>query len=180
MTGHRRQNTLVGVMLVMLVLLAGWCTLRMLGQRSDAARAAEDLAAYRAHARNIELLRERDAVISSAEEAGDKEQDLAKRITEAGAKARLGGQWLQDIVHKKPRRVEDSPYLRKPAVVYTQGLTLTQLTALLYQLSYDSTLTATELRLKTPRGDDPADRWDADITLSYLIYSPQPTDGPGS
>ncbi|MGB0768874.1 MAG: hypothetical protein ACPGYV_14330 [Phycisphaeraceae bacterium] len=44
---------------------------------------------------------------------------------------------------------------------------------MLYHLTEDSPYTAEAIQLRTPPGETAGNRWDADVTLTYLIYSPQ-------
>lgn len=176
MNPHNRPVILVGVLLVLLALAAGWSTLRMLDRAQAARTAAADLAAYKQLASEIERLRDNDDVKQLGGDAAAREQLIADRVTQAGQKLGLRGQWWQDTIHKNAQRVGNTSYVRKPAVLYTSGLTLDQLTALLHELTYDSPLTAQELTLRTPPGEDPGDRWDANITLTYLLYEPPTPD----
>lgn len=166
---------LIGVMLAMLLIAAGWSTLRMFGLRQDARYAAQDLQQAQRLADEIDRLQNRDAVASASGDTAMQEQRLAERIKEAAEKANLTGQWQQGIEHRREVRIDDSPYMRKPAVLITRGLTLYQLALLLHHLTYDSPYTAEQFQLRTPPGEEAGGRWDADITLTYLIYSPQPS-----
>ncbi|MBX2851916.1 MAG: hypothetical protein KTR15_09245 [Phycisphaeraceae bacterium] len=175
MNDQRRQAVLIGVMLGMLCVTAGWSTLRMLGERRAAVNAAQDLQTCERLVDEIDRLQDRDAVASSQGDTAYQEQQLAERINEAASKATLSGNWQQGIEHRREVRIDDTPYLRKPAVLVTRGLTLHQLALLLHHLTYDSPYTADHLQLRTPPGEQAGGRWDADVTLSYLIYSPQAT-----
>jgi len=170
---QRRQTILVAVMLGMMLLAAGWSTARMLGHRQDARYAAEDLQRCQQLADQIKQHQSKDAVASTGDDAALQEQKLAQRVNEAATKANLTGPWQQGIEHRREVRIEDSPYMRKPAVLITRGLTLYQLSMLLHHLTYESPYTAEQLQLRTPPGEETGNRWDADVTLTYLIYSPQ-------
>lgn len=175
-SAQKRQAVLVGLMLVLLALAAGWSSLRMAEQRRAAASSARELAESRQIAKRIEALREQDAVASADPDRARQEQNLAQQIDRAGTSAGLVGDWRRGIDHKPARRVGDTPYTRKPAVLLTRGLTLDQLGALMHELTYDSPLTVSELRLSTPSGEPRGKRWDADVTLTYLIYDPPDAD----
>lgn len=176
MNEQNRPVILGATMLVLLALIAGWSTVRMLGLREDAHRRASDLAQFQQLAADIEALRDNDEVKQLGGDSAAQEQLIAERVAQAGKDLGLSGPWWEDTIHKNPRRVGNTAYLRKPAVLYTSGLTLNQITTLLHELTYDSPLTAQELTLRTPPGEDPGDRWDADITLTYLIFEPQGSD----
>lgn len=179
MNPPKRQIVLFGVMVAMLAIVVVWCAMNMLGQKGKAQREANSLAQAKQIAERVEVLRQHQAVASPGGDWQQQEQELAQRISDAAAKARINIDWQKRIEYKRARRVADTPYMRKPVVVYTEGLTMDQLVALLHHLTYDSPLIVSELDLKTPRGGNPGNRWDANITLSYLIYEPA-TNRPGS
>lgn len=175
MNDQRRQSVLIGVMLAMMLVAAGWSTVRMFGYWRDAAYAAEDLQRCEQLADQIKQYQNQDAFASTGDDAALQEQKLAQRVNEAAQKANLTGSWQQGIEHRREVRIDDSPYLRKPAVLITRGLTLSQLALLLHHLTQDSPYTAEQLQLRTPPGEEAGNRWDADVTLTYLIYAPQTT-----
>lgn len=176
MNQQYRTILLISVMLILLVLIAAWSTMRMLDQRDKALASTTDLAVYQQLAADIERLRDNDEVKQLGGDTSAREQLIADRVTKAGQKLGLQGDWWEDTIHRNPRRVGNTAYLRKPTVLYTSGLSLMQITALLHELTYDSPLTAQELTLRTPPGDNPGDRWDANITLTYLLYEPARSD----
>lgn len=175
MKNQRRQTVLIGIMLGMMCLVVGWSTLRMLDDRQGAVRASQDLYDCQQLVASIKDLKSQEAVASEGGDTTLQEQELAQRINEAASKANLSGPWQQGIEHRREVRIEDSPYMRKPAVLVTRGLTLHQLAMLLHHLTHDSPYTAEQLQIRTPPGEDTGGQWDVDVTLSYLIYSPQPT-----
>lgn len=176
MNEQQKPWVLAGLLILVLLVAAGWSTSRMFDQRATARAAAADLAECRRIAANIASLRKQDSVAQADGDADAQERDIAQRISDAAQKAGLAGEWNQGITHTRAVQVGETPYKRKPAELVTRGLTLAQLTALMHELTYDSPLTVSELRLNTPRGEDPGDRWDADITLSFLIYAPPAND----
>lgn len=175
MNESNRPMVLVGVLLVLLLGLTGFSALRFAEARSQAVAASEELARYRSVALQIEALREAGEVATVGGDTAAREQAIAEQIAGAGQRAGLSGEaWFDDLIHKSPRRVGDTPYMRKDAVLYAKELTLVQLAALLHELTYDSPLIAEVIDLRTP-SRTPGDRWDADVTLTYLIYEPATT-----
>jgi hypothetical protein len=69
--------------------------------------------------------------------------------------------------------VGDTPYLQKPTTLELQGVSLTQLASFLYHLTSEPGLVVRDLRIRSPRRDDVGSQWNAEATLTYLIYSPQ-------
>ncbi len=173
MSPQKRQAVLVGVMLAMLAIAAAWSTTEMLAARELARRSAADLAACERIAADIRRLRQGPKV-ASAEAMGV--QELGKRIEAASRTAGLSTSALVGVYPQGPRRVGDTPYLRKPTSLSFRNVPLPQLASFLYHLSDGSGLNVRDLRLRTPRGEGGGDLWDAEATLTYLIYSPAGSD----
>lgn len=180
MNQEQKQFSLVALLLAVLLIAAAWSVMGMLDKRESARKSAVELADCQQIVDNIRELREKDSLVQSDGSEDEQERDLAQRVNDAATKVQLVGNWLQGIDHKRPTRVGDTPYMRKPAILLTRGLTLSQLAALVHELTYDSPLTAYDLKLRTPPGASEGNRWDADVTLTYLIYSPPETDRTGS
>ena len=100
-------------------------------------------------------------------------------LAEAGAAAQATGAILR-IGPQPPRRLADSVYLEKPTQVSVRQLTLQQLITFLHDLSDDSSnLWVPSLRIRSSQVATVAGRWDAEMTVSYLIYSPIQPAGTG-
>jgi hypothetical protein len=169
MTAPRRQGILVGLMLAMLAGLAAWNVEWMLGQRSSAQQAANDLAECEHLAAGIKLLRDKPAV-ASTEAMGV--QELGKRLEAASGKAAIAQSSVRGVSPQNAHRVGDSPYLVKPTALALKGVSLSQVATFLYHLTSDAGLSVRDLRLRAGRADDAGGVWDAEVTLTYLIYSP--------
>lgn len=170
----RRVVALSGVVAALAVAFAGMSVLDLVAARGEAKRAAEDLADVRAIARQIERLRAEPTVASAQ---AMETQRLGERIDAAANRARLDRSRLEGVFPQSPRRVGQTPYRRVPTDLALRGVELTRLTELLYHLTDDTGLRATALRLRPPPGDGPSTRWDADATVTYLVYQPdQATD----
>jgi hypothetical protein len=170
MNPRKRQAILVGVMMAMLAIAAVWSLGRMFEQRRSARRAATDLAAVTAMAQRMKGLRDQPAV-ASAQDMGVRE--LGTRIDEASGKAGLPRNALRSVDPRSARPVGDTPYLQKPTTLELQGVSLTQLASFLYHLTSEPGLVVRDLRIRSPRRDDVGSQWNAEATLTYLIYSPQ-------
>lgn len=172
MTNRRRPIILFGLMLMLLLVVVFWTAMTMQAERDAAARAAAGLEEARLIASRAASLRTRDLIAQSVSESAVQDQAMAQQIASAAARAGLSGDWQRGIEPERAVRVGDTPYLQKPTVLYAQQLTLDELATLLYELTYDSPLSVSELTLKTPPGADPGRQWNADVTLTYLIYQP--------
>ena len=173
MNSRKRKTILIGTMLVMLAIAAAWNVNWMMDQRDQARHAARQLAACRALAQQIDALRDQPAVASS-EAIGV--QELGQRLADAARKANLGDRRPRSVRPQSARRVGDSPYLRKPTDLALRGLSLQQTAAFLHHLTAASKLTVQDLRLRTPHGNINADTWNAEATLTYLVYEPASND----
>lgn len=169
MTPLKRQFILIGLMLLLLAMAAVWSTNTMIAESESARSAAEDIASCKVLAATIESLREKPA-IASVSAMGV--QELGERIEAASRQAQLPPSSLEGVFPQASRRVGDSAYLSKPTSLSLRGVTLEQLVTLLFHLTDGSGLSARDLRLRTPHGGAPSNIWDADVTLSYLVYSP--------
>ena len=141
----------------------------MVQQRASARRAAADLAECEALVARITALRDKPAVASA--EALDV-RALGQRIEAASQEANLAESALQGVSPQTARRLKDSPYLRKPTTIVLNRVSLPQLTTFLYRLTRGSNLRVRSLRLSAPRGDVDSGAWNAEVTLTYLIYEP--------
>lgn len=171
MTPQRRRTVLIGVMMVVLLCGAAWSFSGMMDGRAKARRAAQELAECRGLVCDIELLRD-EPVVAAARDLDEKE--LGRPVERSAKQAGLPDpeQWLANTEPRKARRVGETPYLRKRVVLDLRGLSLGQLGVFLHHLTEGSELNVQDLHLRTPRGDSEGDTWDADVTLSYLIYAP--------
>jgi hypothetical protein len=165
----KRHAILFGLLAAGLAACAAWNVHWMLGERRSARRATEDLAACRDLARAIQSLRAKPRV--AATEGGDV-QELGERIEAASRRAGLEASVLVGRFPQAPRRVGDSPYLAKPTTLALRGVTLARLATFLYHLADGSGLTVRDLRLRGPHGDAPRDVWDAEATVTSLVYAP--------
>jgi hypothetical protein len=172
---HRRGTILVGGVVAALAVAAVWSTHRMTEQRGIAHQTAQDLVQCQEHARAIESLRKKPTV-ASAEAMGV--QELGKRIESASRRAQLPAASLEGVFPQRERRVGNSPYLHKPTVLALRDVSLLQTATFLYYLTDGSGLTVSELRLRSPHGEAADDRWDADATLTYLVYAPSSQTSP--
>ncbi len=173
----RKCAILAGAALTVLAGVSVWSIFWMARQRADAQTAAEDRSECRSLARTIALLRDRPTV-AATEDMGT--ERLSARIEAARAQAQFAGRELDGVFPQPPRRLGDSPYLEAPTSLVLRGVTLARLAAFLHYLSDGSGLNVRDLVLRAPRGDAPRDTWDAEATLTYLIYAPVGKGGHGS
>jgi len=170
MNPEKRRAVLIGVMMTMLLVAAIWNINWMMTQRRSAAHAAKDLAMCRELQSHIEMLRQKPAVASTEALAS---QELGQLITTAAKQAKLPNGPPRDVFPQAARGVGDSPYLVKPTLLTLRGVTLQQLSAFLYHLSGDSGLDVRDLRLRRPKSRETANAWNAEATVTYLIYKPR-------
>lgn len=169
--GAARRTALTGLVCLVVVLGAGreWHAAR------SARRAAEGLArraaAMQADAAAIERLRAAPRLASEEARPND---DLMDEIREALEQAGVEAARWTRTDPGTAARLPKTPYLRLDTRLSLEGVSMRQTAAFVAALAAgNSALRATQLRLRAA-GDEAEDIWHADVTISYLIYAPQP------
>lgn len=174
MSGTRRTTLLIGAMLGLLLVAAVWSVLGLLESRALARAAMDDLASSRQAASAILALRGRP-MLAAATDLGD--QEIHQQVATAMQTAGLDRAALRGVYPQGPRKVGDSSYSQKPTTLTLANVPLPGLTMFLYHLSEGTGLSVRDLRLRPPRGDADVHRWDAELTVTYLIYTPASRGG---
>jgi len=143
----------------------GW----MLEQRQLAQDAADDLATCRRLVVEIESLRQKPTL---AVTEGTDVRELGEKIQAASLQAGLSDGAVQSILPQAARPLGDSHYAQKPTSLTMRSVSLPQLAAFLYYLTYEPGLTVRDMRVRSQQGDSAQNVWDADVTIMYLVYSP--------
>jgi hypothetical protein len=168
-------------MLAALGVVAFWSYGRMAGARARAADAASDTQACEVLQAQIEGLRQRPKL---AEEKATEQPKIVGRIQQSADEALIGPGYTASLVRidpsARPIRLGESAYTEKRVTVSLDQLKLGQLVDFLYPLIADRRgLRTKRIALTAPRTDELGDRWNVELTLGYLIYSPR-TPAPGS
>ena len=137
--------------------------------RAEAQAAGDDLAACRELAGAIEKLRDQPA-IAAANAMGT--QELGQRIEAAARQAEISPAALEGVFPQTARRVGDSLYLSKPTTLTLRGVALPPLATFLFNLTNESGLMVRDLRLHAPRDESGTGLWDAEATVTALVYAP--------
>lgn len=156
-----------------LAVLAGW-SYQVLASRRDVAdvsrtnyRASRELSG-----KILQLRQQPSRAGLSARSSGE----LLRRIEQAAQSARIPQQSLSRIDPERARRVAETTYKQQSTQLELQGVSLEQLTTLLHALSSgEDAMQVSRLRFGAPRrasSGATAESWDAEVTLTYLIYSP--------
>jgi len=172
MTGKQQVWIVCGV-LGALAVDATWNVSGLFEAQANAQYAAEDLEACQQLAAAIESLRSQSSM-AAAEEMGDTE--LGEWIDEAKRAAGLADGVVRDRIPQEHRRVGESPYVVEPTLLTLRGVSMPQLVTFLCAMTDESGLRVRDLRVRVPVGGEASNLWDADITLTYLIYSPAEAD----
>lgn len=139
-------------------------------QRAKARIAMADSAACVRLADRIAALRTRPGMIQTQ---AIEQTDLVRRIETALRQAGILPASLIRIAHPSPRRIADTSYEERTAQISLHHVTLKQLISALYALSTGKEkLTVKSCRLSAPRDPNDDTTWQAEVTISYLIYSP--------
>ena len=179
------------ITLALLMALA-WCYLRLADARASASGAAQDLADCRALASRIESLR-RLPTVAGATELGA--ADLSRQIEQAAKLADFPEGSVERIEPEPARRVGETNYREVATQVRLRHVTLRQVFTFLHALCAADTsatpssngidrsasgLRLRNIRLSAPRGEETADRWTVESTLTYMVYSPRLNGEAGS
>jgi hypothetical protein len=113
-----------------------------------------------------------------------KQPEITSRIENAAREAGIAPANTASLVRIDPgqrgQRLGDSVYRARPVHVQLQNVTLKQFVAMLKPLVAEGAgLRSKRIHLSTPRVKADEHRWNADVTLTYLIYSPASSAGGG-
>jgi hypothetical protein len=193
-SGNRitRSRWMAGMIAVALLAAAAWCCTRLADARASASAAAQDLDDCRTLAAQIESLRRLPAVAGAAELGTS---DLSRQIEQAAKIAEFPEDGVERIEPEPARRVGETNYGEVATQVRLRHVTLRQVFTFLHALcaaadnasttSNSSARSMSGLRLRTirlsaPRGEETADRWTVESTLTYMVYSPRVKGETGS
>lgn len=143
------------------------------GLRAD----TENLAACQHAAGQIERLRQQKQRALLKSKPTD---ELNRKVDDWARQAQIDPQRLVRIEPQAPRRVGDSQYLEQVTELEVVGATLPMLIRLA-QLAEQAEegIKLTSLRISPPRSSsestDESETWNAELALTYLIYSPKST-----
>jgi hypothetical protein len=181
-----KSRMMAGVIAVALVAAVAWCSMRLADARASASAAGQDLADCRALAARIESLRRLPAVAGAVELGA---ADLSRQIERAAKVADFPEGSVERIEPEPARRVGETNYSEVATQVRLRRVTLRQVFTFLHALcAADATPSATpangagrsasglrlrSIRLSAPRGEENADRWTVESTLTYMVYSPR-------
>jgi len=167
---RRRTTILLTVLAGLLCLAMLWCQNRQSRQKQRALAAMEGLAECRRIAARIRQARRRPALAAERELLGSQ---ITSLIENAARSAGITPDRLVSITPQRADRVGESVYKEKPTLVSLKGVTLKQLVTMVHKLvSSADGLYAERLWLAAPRPQDTGNLWDAELTLTYLIYDP--------
>lgn len=151
---------------------------RLANARSQADRAKAELITVQHTLEEIETLNGKPELASVDAE---RSAQLSRHIETVAAQAGIDPSQIKQIQTQPPRRIDSGPYLRQPTHVLIEQVTLAALVELLHDLdATGKSLQLDDLRLIAPREPLVGDRWQAEFTVSYLIYEPIETRADGS
>ena len=170
---NRRKTVLVGVLLALLVLLAGWSLSVMLQARAEAQEAARGLADCHRLAARIAALSQLPTLASDRERLG---AELSARLEQAAQAAGIPTDRLIRIAPEPAQRVGDSAYKEKPTRVIVKNVGLAPLVAMIHRVTQaEGGWSLGSLRLTAPSRDATENLWTAELIFTYLVYEPLPT-----
>jgi hypothetical protein len=166
--------------MILLLGSAGWLSFTHYRAGQDAFLAAQsELDTATSLARQIVLLRQKP---DRATMQSRSDQSLAQTIEASAVASGLAREQVARIEPHAPRRLGDSDYLEHATVVQLDNVTLSQLATTLAALRSGAAgpeqLRVSSLRISAPYQDDSpggVEPWNAELTLTYLVYSPKTT-----
>lgn len=176
-----RSTQLLLLLLVLSMACAGVGMSRLSSARDAALARTGELQSVRADL--ADLARSHAGPMSSAP-ANSEDPELNRRLRAAAAAAGIAEQ-LSSIEPGQPTRDRNADYLETPVFVRLNAATLRETVMMLSRLTASDRamqIKAIELAPPPPAQDSsatnapttaPAERWTADLTVSYLIYSPR-------
>ena len=167
---NRRTFSMLLALLLCLTIAAGWSWSQLASERRGASQAATDAATSASLAQDIETLRTARTVAGTSP---IQQHELAGRIEAAAQAAGLPQEKLVSITPEAPRRLRDSPYLEVVTKIHLLDVPLTGLADFLHRVAAGpGELDVTQLRIVAPRTMDNPMHWNAEASLSYLVFSP--------
>lgn len=161
------------VLAALLIIIVFW-SWRQMSQAQQAARhSLEDVTHCDSLSHQIRDIQRIDAIAQVLEV---NPTDLSGFIESTSTQAQIKPDQLLRIWPQPSRRIAETQYKLKPIQLLLRDVDLQQLSRCLSELTNiekaPTQLKVTNLRLTAPRDDPAGLRWNADITLAYLIYSP--------
>jgi outer membrane murein-binding lipoprotein Lpp len=154
------------LLLTLLVAALGACLLaygRASSRRDQASRAAQDLADTRVLVSRIAAARQ------AGDEGGDRFLDIPTRIKHAANAAAISDEAVATITPGDPQRLGTSDYSEVSVPLGVEGVHARQLITFLHVASRPEL----GLNVKKVRMARAAEVWNADVTLSYLVFTPR-------
>lgn len=165
-----RSAILLAILLAVLAGSALWAFMQHGQARARATEAREALGDCQRMLMQIKSASGRPAM------AAEREHDPAETtalIEQAAKSAKIAPSSLVNISPQQPQRVADSHYKEKSTGVQLENVSLQQIVCMLHALStIDKPLVPKSIRIFAPRDPSNSSHWNADITVTYLIYDP--------
>lgn len=155
-----------GLLLAALALSA----LRYREAQDRAERAAVQAHEVQGLTQQIRSLTDRPSVAMTQ---SDEVQQLSGLIESSAVACGIHQQQIDRIDAQDPRRIGKTPYYRLPTRVNLLHVEMPRLVDLLEKLTRGGRIRIDDCRLFAPHDEVVGRHWNAEFTLSYLIYDPQ-------
>jgi len=170
---NRNRVVLLGVLIGLMGIVALWARSDMLAAKSAAINAGKDLVECRRMTASIESFRKRPARASERVQLASETTGLIEKSAR-GASIELRN--LIRITPQPARRVGDSVYKEKSALVHLKNITLKQLVEMVHHLvTTRRGLHVNAIRMTAPQPNDTGSWWAVELAVTYLIYDPPKT-----
>jgi len=167
----RLEVSLFGLLSLLLLGLVGWSYIFMSHQQDAVHQGAEDLDEC---FRMVPLIENCGRLPMLAADQERIAGEITSLIEQAAKDSRISvGKSLVRINPEPAQRVGDSVYKEKPTQVLLRDVTLPQVVEMLHRMaSSGQPLHAKSIRITAPKEEDMGPTWNAEVTVSYLIYEP--------
>jgi len=166
-----------GLLLIVVALLLVWLVvscLRWHAQLKAARSAVQELADCRMLAAHIEALRANPTNVSLHTQT---QQQINTWVQRAAEVAEIPKKEIRSVLPQPVRRLAKTPHVQHPTTVEIWQTSLGQLSRFLSELSaLEAGLQPTSIRLTAPRTPPRATQtevWTCELTLTYLVFSPE-------
>lgn len=167
---NRSTAWLIGAVFGVLIAALVWGVFHYRDAMDRAHRAADQAQEVRALADQITALTDQPTL---AVTETDEVQQLSGLIEASAAGSGIEPHQIASINAQDARRVGQSPYYRLPTRVQLDGVVLTRLVDLLGRLTEGGRIRVDDCRVAAPHGEIVGQTWNAEFTLSYLVYDPR-------
>ncbi len=166
----QRENIMLAVMFGLLAIVALWTHGQMSKARSAAEITSDDVQICQKLISTMKKSAHRPTMASDHEKLNTETNSFIER---AASEAKIDSKSLIRITPEPARRMGDTAYKEKPTMIFLKNITLEQLVSLSHGLqTAEQQLAPKFIRIVAPQQNDTSLKWNAEVSVTYLIYAP--------